>query len=1409
MQRPAAYIGLILITILMIVGKNTLLDNLSPTLDEVTEQIKTGQTAVLDQNVTSEDVMQALTAADYIKDIDDRKVAAEWVAANSKDGLVNLGQLNQPSNRLPAEEAMKGGQGYRVRVEKDYEKLRLTDTVREIYKSGKPIPSEVKVGDGGGEVTVKVVTPSKSKSTFARLFGRISGNNAKPEEGVVVIAREHKYIQDEGDGRKNNKDKVEEQVIAYAMTDKDGVARFDLPKDRFYSFVPVRQGFQYGMAQGTRGQGLGNSLNLKFNQQPHTIKVFDSETYSNIKEDNVLVVRTPEQFRKQLNNGIILFIVAWWIFFIYISVRDFRRNQTTDYLLPVLIMALTGIGLLTMFAMSNPLTDKLSGAEMSQGVIIAIIAMAAMSEVNFVNVYNGDTKFQKFLGKTFGRDFAIVKGYGYLALAVLFIILLSVAGTGPEGSDAKVNLSIGISFQPSEVCKYLIVLFLACFFARNATLIHSFAAKVHSYSLKRQMQIVGVVLGVILLLALMYMKLLSDMGPALVVVVTFIILYSVARKDLWQLLLGFATFLGVIGLGYWVCKDSPVHVLWFVLLWFVAWIGVWLIVKRRIYESAIFMNVVVTAFLFGGHIIGGSEGQRLLNRSELVGDGVWDNEVKGGDQIANGVWSLATGGLDGQGLGRGNANLVPAFNTDMVFTGIGEIMGFVALMLIIVCFAVLIHRCLLIGRKNGHPFAFFLVAGIALVIGVQFAVIVCGSLGLIPLTGVSVPFLSFGQSSLIINMAFIGIIVGLSRGTATEHQRKEIQKYDSAIVAGVVMFAIIAVVIAVRLLNFQAFNRDEYLIKPAMMTNLTGERFIEYNPRIRLLMKRLESGNIYDRNGNVLAKNERGKRVYPYGDHTLFILGDVNNQTIWSYNEVNPFGLVVENRYLSELRGFDNLKYDEKGNVVKVSLNSDRRQVSPYMPTEKYTSSPIALRDYGDPRLLAMLKAGGTGPLVDQWNAERHNRDMKLTLDAELQKSLQERMDNYFKTNFGNYRGLRASVVVLNASNGDLLTSANYPMPSSDTIAAYNEAENYRVVSTYEGKPNGKAVTERDLGLTFATPPGSTAKIISALAGLRRFDTGMLEKNYPVYGYQTVEGNAAEPNLNNLDKRLHTDGLVHLDEAVKFSSNCYFIKLVHENDLYPELESIYRYVGARVDYLDESGKKGGYTPYFFELSDTVDIEGKFADIMNSHRKIGNEKYDTYNRTIVAKLDKYAPRVKGKGDTRMAAYQMAMPWGQGGLNATPLNMARVAAIVANGGKLQPTRYITQIGENALPLQSPISVVSPKAASILKSDMQLEADRHAGILPRNANPQNRIAGKTGTPERYAKNMPESKSFKNPGKSNDAWYICFIQSDSQRAPLAIAVRIERSRGLTSSEAVKFVGNAVIPELIKAGYLAPSSGI
>lgn len=1405
MKNIKDILGLLLVSLLLIFGAFTLTHNHSDYFKRIEQAYRDHDSYNLDPKLGPGSLANLLQSHNYVSDTTDARYIATHIIKQCQDGgFANLGALNRNVNKLSATDILAHG-GVELHE-------RLVDARSRL---GVPDTSATTPPIAPGQPVIKViVTHRDTLGGMKGLVNKIMRRANFPVAGVPVRLTEHIQVKRNEFDASPQPFSSRDTVLAWAVTNASGEALFPVEKGHYYSVIPVQDGYEFGREQGTvRGAISDNQTTYNFSQREQKLTPFSTPTYYRIKEDRALTVRTPTQWKDSLIVSVIMFLLAWWIGYFVIVGIDRRLGRTSDHLLLIALMTMTAIGLLAMYSIADPLVDRLLGADTAWGTVFGVAALCLLSSINYVKFYNsrsraqmGVAQFDFFsqalswlfrpLGKLFHiRSFNLPIGLGYLLLAVVLVLLLFFFGTGPEGSGARVNLG---PFQPSEISKYLVVIFIAAYFAEKARLIRAFASTDYKSlrEAKSQIRIVWKVVVAIAILLLMYLGLISDMGPALVLIVTFILLYSVARRDFPQLVLGMATFIATLALGG-LISSSPLVLALFAVLWMAAWICIWWLLKKRVYESAIMMALLITLFMLGGNLLtamGFSEGERLANRNAVAWSGVWNNDVPGGDQVAQGLWSLATGGLGGQGLGKGNPSMVPAFNTDMAFTSIGEVMGWIALALILACLVILLHRSLLLAFRSGHRFLFFLASGIAIVTGVQFFVIVLGSIGIIPLTGVAVPLLSYGKSSLIMNLAAFGIIISCSRYRPTIRQCKEIEAYENVQATSIWSFIGLSVLLLGILAWYQDINRDDILIRPAYVSTMQGERIAEYNPRIRLLMNHLDAGNIYDRNGLLLAtsnnellqqniselsqngglnptelralSHKRLYRYYPFAEHTFFMLGDINTRTLWNNNDSDPYGYMAEQRHLSELRGFDNMMRDDEGKAVVDVVEAHSYRYNRFLPPE-HQQFKFTRKDYSC--LLSMLKKGANSDLVKEWNENRNKRDLTLTLDANLQRLLQEQMAQYLQNDpsFSRNRKLRASVVVLDARNGDLLTTSCYPLPDQKLITE-NGGKYYK-----DYAPDFVAFTDRDLGMTFQTQPGSTAKVMSALAGYMKLGSTASQKNYYVFEDEAVD-------YDHKTKRpIDPTGNVNMQRAIVKSSNNFFVHLVNDQDLYHELDSIYRIAGIRIHIND--GRNVSKTPYFFTLDPTFSFDSEI-DVMRTQ---GTGKYTTY-----------MTQGRQRKHERFNWWQTGNAWGQHNIYATPLNMARIAAIVACNGQFTPTRYILSYGtgkdQKVVERPSPIPMVGN--TTDLRHYMQFESDKHRSShpLPGSSGNEARMGGKTGTPERVGEK----------GKHiNDAWYICFIHSERQQSPLAIAVRIERSHE-KSNKAVEFVARVVIPALNAAGY-------
>jgi cell division protein FtsW (lipid II flippase) len=362
----------------------------------------------------------------------------------------------------------------------------------------------------------------------------------------------------------------------------------------------------------------------------------------------------------------------------------------------------------------------------------------------------------------FKQDAKAANGWPWAVLAVGLLFLTLVFGSGPEGSGVKVNL---FGFQPSEIVRFLLLVFLAGFFTANEGFISGYA------TVQKRLRFFYIALAAILVAILLFLAL-GDLGPAMVVCFTFIILFSFSRGD-------FAYMAGSVvlyTLAVWLLKNVWIATGVTALLL----AGSFYFIRKQISESAIMALVVMAGFLLLdqlpllGKIIPGPI-QRLSDRKAIWQD-AWNNEVFGGDQVANGIWAMATGGIKGQGIGEGFAKTIPEAHTDMVLPAFGEEFGWAGIIAVFLLFLIYLHRSIVIGRHTGRPFLFYLSASIGISTFVQFVLIAGGSTGALPLSGVALPFVSYGGSSLIMNLVAV-CVDGAGLASANElHQKAAGQK---------------------------------------------------------------------------------------------------------------------------------------------------------------------------------------------------------------------------------------------------------------------------------------------------------------------------------------------------------------------------------------------------------------------------------------------------------------------------------------------------------------------------------------------------------------------------------------------------------------------------------------------------------
>jgi cell division protein FtsW (lipid II flippase) len=1339
-SRIKERIGLIGITIILLLLFNSLFTVLKRDFSDIPARVEQGTIVNLNDGSPGQRLKQVLEKGFYFEDPRDIQLISSIVSQrlNPEDNIIdNIGELNKSKYNVNADEAYaSGGESFKKRVEVSRKLLGFTGADSLRFDQERTTPPSL-----ASTVNISLGTHTIS--------GTIRNANALKVRGVLVrlsmvIPQDSIYSAEITDatGQRIQKTAAVQKVyatdsfnrsqlislVAYTRTDAEGKFSFTgLPEGKSYELLPLQPGFQFGPSKGV--QELDDDVSFTFLQSPHTIKLLSTKDFTDLKKEGSLIVRTPEQVAKWYWIILIVFFIGFFLLHIIVSLKF---TDTDQYILPV-VMLLTGLSLLTLLSLQDPLRDRFLARSTLWYLVGGFTGILVLLLFDLRRFTTDSGLYRMFAFK----DNRGSKGIQWAGLAMLLLLLTIILGTGPEGSGVKVNL---FGFQPSEIVKFLIIIFLAGFFAANERFLAEYV------TMNKRWSFFWMALGAIIASILLFLML-GDLGPAIVVCFTFIILFSFSRGDFGFMVASVVLYV----LANWVLKNiwlsTGVTILIMVL--------VMLLVRKQLSESAIMALVVVSGFMLIDqvpllHNIFPGPVQRLTDR-KAIWLNKWDNEVFGGDQIANGIWAMSSGGIQGQGVGEGFAKTIPEAHTDMILPSIGEDFGWAGIISVFILFLIYLHRSILIGRQTGRPFLFYVCAGIGIGSFIQFLLIAGGSIGALPLSGVSLPFVSYGGTSLMCNMIAAGFLLSTSMVRGSAVQMNYISKQQDKNLLPALVAACIGLLLLTVNVSRYLFNNKQWVVQPALVADRSGARMFSYNPRIAILINKLQAGSLFDRHGNLLAtskpemiiaqkdslvkvgldprtlqsiSHKRSDRYYPFADQMFFWVGDANTNVFNGGNN----GFFAEYALDADLRGFETP-------VKAFTVSASRFRENRFLP-RRITEMTVSQKDYTV--LAPLLLAGINSEQVEAF--KKRNRDVQLSMDAALQTSIQQSIarDDSLQDN-------RISAVILDDSTGDVLASAMYPLPPVNNWDQLNLslAEQNKLLSWN---------TNTDLGFTYATQPGSTAKIATSLAAFNKLGMAAARKTILIKPQDLIRIKSAEPD---------EAGNITLERALVRSNNSYFIKLANEERLQEEMATIYMQTGMFLH---------GVGGYYYERNP-----------VNEKQEENWRKF--WRRTEFASLKSYDKndirKTRGRGVSGMA-------WGQGELIATPASIARLAASVSNHGVLVPHRFVLKISD---------SVIQTKPGVAIANDSQYAATLKSYMLEQSANKVKDlhlvVAGKTGTPERIWKGE----------RINDGWYVFFVPKAKGSGHIVVCTRIEKAKG--SSEAVKLAGKHIIPKLLQAGYI------
>ena len=313
------------------------------------------------------------------------------------------------------------------------------------------------------------------------------------------------------------------------------------------------------------------------------------------------------------------------------------------------------------------------------------------------------------------RDYRVLARYKYILgfIGVGLLLLPLVPGIGATINGARLWLQFGgYSFQPGEIAKVCLVIFFAAYLAERKELLAMASRRVlgmHVPDIKHFGPLL-VVWGISL--AVMFFE--RDLGSSLLFFSIFLVMIYIATARAAYMVFGFGLFVAGAAIGYQLFSHVQLRVL--------VWLDVF-------------------------------DPQRINDE---------------GFQLAQSLFALSTGGMFGTGLGQGRPDLIPAAHTDFVFSALGEELGLLGTTAVLLCFMMIVARGLRIALHARDDFGKLLAAGLTAIFGIQTIIILGGVTRLLPLTGITLPFMSYGGSSLLSNFILMALLIRISHAAGAE-----------------------------------------------------------------------------------------------------------------------------------------------------------------------------------------------------------------------------------------------------------------------------------------------------------------------------------------------------------------------------------------------------------------------------------------------------------------------------------------------------------------------------------------------------------------------------------------------------------------------------------------------------------------
>ena len=369
-------------------------------------------------------------------------------------------------------------------------------------------------------------------------------------------------------------------------------------------------------------------------------------------------------------------------------------NNSVDFTLVITVLLLLSLGLVMVLSASSPTSFQESGKSYNYFVrqlIFAIIGLVAMYFVSKI-------------------DYRIYQRFYKQAWWGSVILLLAVLLVGDEAKGAKRWIDIGFTrFQPSEIVKFLMIVFYAGILVKNRNELGRFWN-----GLVKHMLYLVPIIGLLILE--------PHLSTSIVIIITCCVIVLTAGCKFWQFC---AT--GVVAVG-----------------------GIGSLATILYFASEFFREKF----------------QYALTRIVTFMD-PWQDASGTGWQVIQSLYAIGSGGLFGAGLGDSKQKYLylPEPHNDFIFSVLAEELGFVGCIIVFILFAIFIWRGILIAMKAPDMFGSLVAVGITTLVGIQFLINVAVVTSSMPATGMQLPFFSYGGTALCILLCEVGVLLSISRAS--------------------------------------------------------------------------------------------------------------------------------------------------------------------------------------------------------------------------------------------------------------------------------------------------------------------------------------------------------------------------------------------------------------------------------------------------------------------------------------------------------------------------------------------------------------------------------------------------------------------------------------------------------------------